>query len=95
MEFMVVYTPRDARRAAARFTKWAPPEGYNITAHYFSPDGRGFAIVEADSVITLVAATAAFDDVIDFEVTPVAPIEEAMPVTIEGFAWVDSLGAGA
>lgn len=94
MEFMVIYTPRDRRRATARFTKWTPPAGYDIKVHYFSPDGRGFALVDADSAMTLVAGTAAFNDVMDFEITPVAPIEAVIPATLAGFAWVDSVEGG-
>lgn len=93
VEFLVIYTPRDPRRATARFIKWTPPAGYDIKAHYFSPEGRGFALVNADSPMVLVAGTAAFSDVMDFEITPVAPIEDVIPATLESLAWIDSVEA--
>lgn len=91
MEFMAIYRARDPRQATARFAKWTPPDGYQLKTHYFSPDGRGFAVVDAASPVALVAAMAAFTDVMEFEFVPVAPIEEAMAVTIDGFAWADSV----
>lgn len=91
MEYMTIYRAKDAREATARFVNWTPPEGYQIKHHYFSPDGRGFALIESDGAVPLVAAMAAFVDVMDFEFVPVAPIEAAIPATLESFKWVDGL----
>ena len=93
MEFVVIYRPTDVRNATARFAAWSPPADYDILQHYFSPDGRGFAIVDAETPQAMVAATAPFSDVMEFDVTPVAPIEAAVAATSEALAWIDSLGA--
>ena len=95
MECMVIYRAKDARQATTRFGHWTPPDGYEIKQHHFSPDGRGFALVETDGALPLVAAMAAFVDVMDFEFVPVAPIEAVIPATLESFAWADGVEGGS
>jgi Domain of unknown function (DUF3303) len=94
MEFMITYTINDPRVSLPRFLKWAPPEGYEVKGHYTAADGRGFLLVEAESALALVEASSAFSDELDFDIVPVVPIEEAVPVLLKVHAWIDSTEQG-
>jgi hypothetical protein len=88
--FIVAYEVHDNRRATGRFTKWTPPAGFEFKGHWVGVNGTGFALVDAASPAAILAATAAYDDVIDFNVVPVVEITEAVPVMLQSMAWADS-----
>src|SRR5476651_1116938 len=97
MLFMTVYrshanvTAESQRRGLQLFTQWQPPAGFTFKAHYTSPDGVGFAVVEADNVAALIEGTAPFTPYLDFKVTPVMDIMEAVPLLMRADAWAQSI----
>jgi hypothetical protein len=97
MLFMAVYrtqpsiTAESQRRALRLFSQWQPPAGFTFKAHYTSPDGVGYAVVEADNVGVLVEGTAPFTAYLDFTVTPIMDIMEAVPLLMRADAWTQSI----
>ncbi|MFN0095849.1 MAG: DUF3303 domain-containing protein [Dehalococcoidia bacterium] len=86
---MIAYTIRDGRTSLERFLKWQAP--ITFISHYQSVDGRrGFAVAEGTPV-GFREATAAYGDVLDFEIYPIVSIEEGVAAEMKSFAWVDSL----
>ena len=84
MLFAAMYRLRDAseegeRRSLQLFTSWQPP--FEFKSHYALADGSGgIAIFEADSEAQVLEGTGVWWPWFDFEVLPVLPIEEAVPI---------------
>lgn len=92
MLFVVQYDVNDSRTGLSRFVNWAPPAGFEFKAHYTRADDKGgFAIVETGTVALLLEATASFSDVMDFTVTPVMDIQEAVPIMQKAYEWADDV----
>jgi hypothetical protein len=67
------------KRSLQLFTNWQPP--FEFTAHYAFADGNGgIAIFEAESEKQVLEGTGPWWPFYDFEVLPVLPIEEALPI---------------
>jgi hypothetical protein len=76
-----------------RFQAWAPPEGFSFQGHWARADGMGgMFVAEADSAAAAFEATAAFSDLIEFELVPILDIMESVPISVKTLAWIDSLG---
>jgi hypothetical protein len=83
----------DERRLNAVFEKWQPPEEVEFQGFFASVDGtRGFAIVAADSAQALARTTAPWTPWLEFEVTPIIPVEESAQIANEAIAFRDSVG---
>ena len=79
--------PREPRRLAHRRQ---PP--FEFKAHWARADGSGgIAIIEADSPATLLEGIAPWVPFFDFDIAPVLPVEEAVPVFQKVNAWRDSV----
>jgi hypothetical protein len=95
MLFAAIYKVRgeseeSAKRSLQLFTSWQPP--FELKAHYAFGDGSGgIAIFEADSEAQVLEGTGPWWPFYDFEVTPVLPIEEAVPVYQRINEWRDSI----
>ena len=95
MLFAAIYTLRSPseeseRRSLQLFTSWQPP--FEFKAHYARGDGEGgIAIFEADSAAQVVEGISPWAPFFKFEVTPVVPIEDAVPVFMKNNAWRDSV----
>jgi hypothetical protein len=95
MLFVAVYRPRnpseeDERRSLALFTSWEPP--IEFKHHWARADGEGgIAIFEADSAVQVLEGISPWNPFFAFEVTPVVPIEEAVPVFMKNQAWMDAV----
>ena len=71
------------------FGQWQPPEGLVLKSLHFATDGRGFALVETDSVATMMDVVSRFDDYVEFEFVPIMPGDQAASVLAQGHAWAD------
>ncbi len=97
MLFQVSYKTRptgreaDDKRIMQVFSKWKPPAGVEIKCHYARPDGAGFLVVEANSVTPLIEANAPYGTYLEYEVTPIVDISEALPALDRAFAWRDTV----
>jgi hypothetical protein len=57
------------------------PEGVEIKSLVMGPNNAGFALVEANSSETAIVAMSAFSGVyFDYEIVPVIPIDQAVPI---------------
>jgi len=84
-------TEADAKRIMQVFSQWKPPAGVEIKCHYARPDGAGFLVVEANSVVPLVESNAPFGVWFEYDVTPIVEISEAVPALNRAFAWRDTV----
>jgi hypothetical protein len=97
MLFLVEYKSKpnmseeSQKRILQVFAKWRPPAGSEMTAHYACADGRGFGIVEANSAGALLEAVATYEVWLDYKVTPIVPIGDAVPIFQRVIGWRDSL----
>ena len=96
MLFGVVYKTRNSseegeRRSLQLFTSWQPP--FEFKAHYAFADGSGgMGVVEADSGAQILEGTGVWWPWFDFELLPVIPIEEAVPIYQKINDWRSSVG---
>jgi Domain of unknown function (DUF3303) len=78
------------KRGSQLFTNWNPP--FEFKEHYTRGDGKGgVAIIESDSVAAIVEGISVWLPFFDFDVTPVIPVEESIPLTQRAYAWRDSV----
>jgi Domain of unknown function (DUF3303) len=96
MLFATIYTPRDSvteesqKRGLQLFTNWDPP--FEFKAHYARGDGKGgIAIIESDDPGAIVEGISPWLPFFEFDVTPVVPIEESVPITQRAYTWRDSV----
>jgi hypothetical protein len=95
MLFAAIYTPHSIteesqKRSLQLFMNWTPP--FEFKAHYARSDANGgIAIFEADDAAVVLEGIAPFTPFFDFEVTPVAEIESAVPVFMKVNEWRDSV----
>jgi hypothetical protein len=81
-----------ARRANALFVNWTPPDGFEFKAHYQLADGNGgLAIIEADSAEAGLRAAIPFAPYIEFNITPIVDIADAIGIQNENFGYWDSI----
>ena len=79
------------KRQLALFTNWQPP--FEFKHHWARADQNGgIAIFEADSAAVVLEGIAPWNTYLDFEVTPIVAIEEAVPLLMKTNAWRDSVG---
>lgn len=82
----------DQRIGLKRFQAWQPPAGFTFQGHWATADGGGgMFIAEAESAAVALEATAAFADMVEFNVVPVLDIMEAVPINARVFDWIDSV----
>jgi hypothetical protein len=79
------------KRVMQLFGKWKPPAGLEVKAHYLRADGSGFLIVEADSAAPLLEANAVYSTWLEYEVTPIVDISEAVPAIDRAYNWRDKV----
>jgi hypothetical protein len=94
MLFVAVYRPRNPseesqKRSLTLFTSWQPP--FEFKHHWARADGGGIAVFEADSAAQVFEGTSPWTAFFEFEVTPVVPIQEAVPISMKNQAWMDSV----
>ncbi|MDQ7842804.1 MAG: DUF3303 family protein [Armatimonadota bacterium] len=66
----------------ARRAQWQYPPGLRVVAEYW-PQGGDYNVIviaEADSAVSLLAATAPWSDLYDFTIAPVITAEEGLRV---------------
>ena len=70
----------DVARLMELFAKRGPEEG--TIAHYVKADNGGFVIADQDDVKKIYAGVLAYGEFLDFTVTPILSIEDAVgPIT--------------
>jgi hypothetical protein len=79
------------KRIMQVFSKWRAPAGMEIKGHYARSDNGGFLIVDANSVLPLIESIAVYAVWLDYEVTPIIEISEAIPALERAFAWRDTV----
>ena len=96
MLFAAIYTPRGTvteesqKRSLQLFTNWQPP--FEFKANYTRGDGKGgISIIESDSVEAVIEGIAPWAPFFEFDVTPVMPIEDALPALQRANDWRDSV----
>jgi Protein of unknown function (DUF3303) len=82
----------DQRVGLKRFQAWTPPDGFAFQGHWGTADGMGgMFIADVDSAAAAFEATAAFSDLIEFQIVPVLDIMEAVPINTRVLDWIDSV----
>lgn len=96
MLFAAIYSTRGSvteesqKRGTRLFTDWTPP--FEFKEHYTRGDGKGgIAIIESDSPEAIVEGISPWLPFFDFDVTPVMPVEESIPIAQRAYAWRDSV----
>lgn len=77
MYFMMICTwePKDEKDVRTRKVGWKWPEDIRVISEYYDLQGcRTIYVVQTDSDKSLIAARAAWIDVLKFEIFPVYPI---------------------
>jgi hypothetical protein len=75
-----------------RFMAWTPPAGFVFQGHWSRADGTGgMFLAEVESAAAVFEATAAFSDIIEFDIVPVLEITEAVPVNLKVFSWMETV----
>lgn len=83
----------DQRVGLKRFQAWAPPEGFTFQGHWARADGMGgIFLAEAESAAAAFEASAAFSDLLEFELVPVLDIMDSVPISAKVLGWIDSVG---
>lgn len=84
-------TEDSQKRSLQVYAKWKPPAGMEMVQQYACADGRGFAIVEANSAAPLIEGMAPYEIWFDFKLTPILKIGDALPLVQKAIAWRDSV----
>lgn len=80
-------TTADQKKLLELWTGWTPPAGFEIKSFYIAADGRGFTVTEVDKAETMYAVTTLWAGVfLDYEVTPIVPVETAVPILAAAIA---------
>jgi hypothetical protein len=98
MLFATTYTTRGegseeaAKRVQQIYSQWKPPEGVEIKAFYSLADGSGGIVIsEANSPAAMLEAISPFTPYLDYRVTPIVEIAEAVSIGQRVNAWRDSI----
>ena len=76
-----------------RFLAWTPPEGFAFQGHWAHADGSGgMFVAEVETSAAAFEATAAFSDLMDFDLVPAIEIMESIPISGKVLAWIESVG---
>ena len=79
------------RRLLDVYSKWTPAAG-NILQFVSRVDGQGgLSIVETDNVLNILRDVSKFEVWLEFSVTPVVDITDAVPVFNEAIDYTDSI----
>ena len=95
MLFAAIYAPRAPteegdKRSLQLFMSWEPP--IEFSAHWARADGDGgIAIFEAESAAQVLEGLAPWAPWLKFDVIPIVPIEDAVPILMGINAWRDSV----
>jgi Protein of unknown function (DUF3303) len=97
-KYMLEWTNRDSatgegtgRRLMDVFSKWTPAAG-NIQQFLSRVDGGGgYSVVETDNLLEILRDTTKFSPWLEFTVTPVIDITDAVPVFNEALDFVESV----
>jgi hypothetical protein len=75
-------TASTTKERVARRMQWSYPDGARLIAEYWlqTPDPQIIVISEADSIVPIMAATSAWDDVFSFTVVPAVTAEQGMEI---------------
>lgn len=74
------YGHQEQKKTLELWSKWQPPQGFQIRAFYFAVDGRGFTIVEAQTAEAMLEVTALWARVyLDYEIVPIVDLDQALP----------------
>lgn len=80
------------KRSLALFSQWQPPAAAEFRGFYGNADGTGgVALVEVDGAATLLRTIEPWVPWLQFEVTPIVPIEESTQIGQEAIAFRDSV----
>ena len=80
------------KRQLALLTSWQPP--FEFKHHWARADqSAGIAIFEADSAAVVLEGIAPWNAYLDFEVSPIVAIEDAVPAIMKTNAWRDSVAS--
>jgi hypothetical protein len=96
--FLTTYMPRGegseeaAKRVQQIYSQWKPPAGVEIRAFYSLADGSGGIVIsEATSAAAILEAISPFAPYLDYNVTPIVEIAEAVSIGQRVNAWRDSI----
>jgi len=85
MLFHSTYKPRacstheDQKKILAIWSKFTPPEGFEIKAHYTSPEGGGFVIFEAATAEAIYEVNSLWSSVyLDYDIVPIIEVEKGV-----------------
>jgi len=72
----------DPKESMERRLKWEYPEGSGVVAEYWlqTPDPSIVIVANADKVATLMAMTAAWEDLYDIRIVPAVGAEEGLEI---------------
>ena len=82
----------DQKGGLKRFQAWAPPDGFVFQGHWQRADGAGgMFLAEVESAAAAFEATAAWVDLIEFDIVPVLDVMEAVTVSAKVLGWIESV----
>jgi hypothetical protein len=80
-------THEDQKKSLEMWTNFELPAGYDIKMHVYAPDGRGFGLVEAETVELIYEVVAPWAGAyMDYEILPVIDVEAAVPLMEKALA---------
>lgn len=71
-----------SKERIARRLQWSYPPGANVLAEYWlqSHDPVLVAVIDADSIVPIMACTSDWDDVFDWQVCPAVTAQQGMEI---------------
>ncbi len=98
MLFATTYTSREtgseeaSKRVLQIWSQWKQPAGLEIKAFYVLADeSGGIVISEASTAAAVLEAISPFAPYLEYNVTPIVEITEAVPILQRVNAWRDSV----
>jgi hypothetical protein len=74
------------------FMNWTTPEGFEFLHHWMRADGRGGVfIAEAATATAILEATAPWTTRMDFDISPLVDVTEAVPSYLKVQEWARSV----
>ena len=80
--------PKEGEAGLEVFSRWEPPQGFEIKGIWGRPDRGGFAVCEVASAEASYEATAPWAGTyLDYEIVPIVEIEKAVELLNKGIAF--------
>ena len=80
--------PEAVEKGLEMFTRWKPPQGFEIKGMWGRADGGGFCLCEAASAEVILEATAPWAGAfLDYDIAPIVDMEKAVELDLRASAF--------